>query len=142
MSDSHPRVFISYAREDQDDAVRIYDALRSLGCRPWMDIRDLLGGQQWKYEVAMAVRACDYFVALFSSRSLARRGYFHKELSEALEVWDETPYSDIYLIPIRLNDCKPTERPDDAAASLSAQLATHQTHVRRALLRAIELLQD
>jgi TIR domain len=40
-------VFISYVREDQPTAIRLYQDLKSLGADPWIDKYDLVGGQGW-----------------------------------------------------------------------------------------------
>ena len=54
-----------------------------------------------------AIRNSQYFLALLSSNSVARRGYVHREMVEALEVLDESPDADTFVIPVRLNDCQP-----------------------------------
>jgi len=35
-----------------------------------------------------------------------QRGYIHKELNEAIQIKEEIPYSEIFLIPVRLDECK------------------------------------
>jgi hypothetical protein len=44
-----------------------------------------------------------------SSRSLSKRGFVQKELRLALEVMDELPPETVFVIPIRLDSCSPTE---------------------------------
>ncbi len=44
------RVFISYAREDIEEAKRIYSNLKEAGVKPWMDEFDIDPGQTWKSE--------------------------------------------------------------------------------------------
>jgi hypothetical protein len=100
-----PRVFISYAREDVEAARRLYEDLKEAGLNPWMDEVNLRAGQQWKVGIRYAIRDCRYFIALLSSTSASRKGYVHKEMKEALELLDMFPDTEVFLIPVRLNDC-------------------------------------
>ncbi len=102
------KVFISYAREDADMANRVYSDLKAHGVEPWLDTVDLLPGARWKTAVAGAVRECRYFLALMSSSSVNKRGYVQKELRHALDVLDELPQTEIFLIPVRLDECRPS----------------------------------
>lgn len=101
------RIFISYAREDAEIARRIYRDLKALGAEPWLDTECLLPGQKWSQEVGKAIRSSDFFLALLSNTALGKRGYVQKELREALSVLDEIPEGSIYLLPVRLDDCRP-----------------------------------
>lgn len=103
-----PKVFISYAREDVEVAKKIRDNLQALGIQVWIDSDSLKPGQNWKLEIEKAIHESTYFLALLSSKSLSKRGYVQKELREALNVLDEIPFSDIFLIPVRLDNCMPS----------------------------------
>jgi hypothetical protein len=107
---NRPSVFISYGREDAAEARRLYADLAGAGMRPWMDPINLLPGQRWKAAIGEAIESSRFFVALLSSRSVDRRGYVHREIIDALEVLDTYPEHDIYLIPARLDDCRPSHR--------------------------------
>jgi hypothetical protein len=98
-------VFVSYARQDAEAAQRIYRALQNAGCHPWLDTYDLRPGERWGISIQEAIKRCRYFLALLSSRSVARKGYVHTELSRAMDELDAYPESQIYLIPARLDDC-------------------------------------
>lgn len=100
-------VFISYARENEKQALRLYSDLRRAGVDVWLDREALLPGQQWKTTIENAIRNSRYFLALLSSESVNRRGYVQKELMIALDVLDEFPSADIFLIPARLDACAP-----------------------------------
>ena len=103
-----PKVFISYAREDADMAMRLYHDLQAASVEPWLDKECLLPGQRWSDAITDAIRASDYFLALFSSTAISKRGYVQKELREALEVLEQIPDNMIYVIPARLDECEPT----------------------------------
>lgn len=100
--------FISYAREDANSAARLYTDLKAAGATPWLDAKDLRAGQRWKAAIKDAISQSRYFIALLSSRSINKRGYVQKELRQALEVLDEFSDLDVFLVPVRLDDCQPT----------------------------------
>lgn len=102
------RIFISYAREDRDSALRLYRELRQAGLEPWIDVEDLVGGQDWRLAVGEAIRSSSYFVALISKNSVSKKGYVQKELREAMEVLQQLPPGQIYLVPVRLDESVPT----------------------------------
>lgn len=103
-----PEVFISYAREDRDRAEELYRNLRGEGFDAWIDSHDLLPGANWKSEIRKTLRASEYMVILLSERSMTKRGYFHSEIRDALDVVREQPQDKIFLIPARLEPCQPS----------------------------------
>jgi hypothetical protein len=105
-NNQNKRVFISYAREDLEVAKRLYNYLKAVGLEPWLDRESLLPGQKWKGAIKDAIQNCRYFIPLLSSNSVEGRGFVQRELKEALEVLDEFPSNDIFVIPSRLNNCR------------------------------------
>ncbi len=103
------RVFISYGREDAATARRLYDDLAKAGLGPWLDEKDLLAGQKWRETIPKAIKECRYFLALLSSQSLSKRGYVQKELKTALDILDEFPQDEIFVIPVRVDECEPQD---------------------------------
>lgn len=108
MTEESNIVFISYAREDFDVAKRLYSDLKSAGLSVWFDKESLLPGSKWKVAIIQAIRKSRYFLALLSDNSVNKTGYVQKELREALDLVDEFPESKIFIIPVRLDACKPT----------------------------------
>jgi hypothetical protein len=100
-------IFISYAREDQDIALRLYSDFMSAGLKPWIDKENLLPGQNWKQTITKAIAESSYFIALLSTNSVSKKGYIQKELKIAFDVWSELPPSTIFIIPVRIEDCEP-----------------------------------
>lgn len=100
-----PKVFVSYSRDDYNIASEIYLFLKENRCIPWMDRYDLVPGQEWKLEIHKNIKSSDFFVACLSNNSISKKGYVQKELKEAMSILDEVPEGQIFIIPIRLDDC-------------------------------------
>jgi hypothetical protein len=103
-------VFISYAREDSDNAVWLHGRLRADGFEAWMDKANLGPGQQWEYEIRKAIRSAAAVLICLSRSAVDKFGYFQKEISLALDIADEAPEGRAFIIPIRLDDCVIPER--------------------------------
>lgn len=106
---SEGRIFISYAHEDEGAAKRFYTGLKSAGLDPWIDFECLRPGENWKNAIKQAIKGSRYFLAIISTNSVNKRGYVQKEIKEALEALDEFPDYDIFLIPVRLDECEPSQ---------------------------------
>jgi hypothetical protein len=100
--------FLSYAREDAESAQRLYDVLTDAGATVWFDKESLGPGEKWQPAIRRGIHQSRYFLALLSSGSISKKGYVQRELREAFQILDEYPDDEIYLIPIRVNSCKPT----------------------------------
>jgi TIR domain-containing protein len=74
------KIFISYARRNQQRVSSVAQRIRQLGHEVWMD-NTLAGGQAWWDEILTEIRACDAFVPMVSEASLeseactSERGY-------------------------------------------------------------------
>ncbi len=109
VSPQEKRVFISYENEDWETAVMLYNDLKSAGASPWAHHIDLLPGLNRKKVIREVIRNCRYFLKLLSSNSLSIRGDATKEMKIALDITDEFPHSEIFIIPIRIDDCAPID---------------------------------
>lgn len=98
-------IFISYAKEDFHYARKLYDNLNNLGFEVWLDKEKLLPGQNWEVEIPKAVRKSKYFIPLFTNTSVSKRGFVQREFRIALEVALEIPEGEIFIIPLRLDNC-------------------------------------
>lgn len=108
MAEKPLSVFISYAREDGEHAQKLCSELKSLGVDPWLDRDKLLPGQKWRAEIEFAIRKADFFIALLSFNSVGKRGYVQKELRLGIDILEQVPDSDIFLIPARIDGCEPS----------------------------------
>jgi hypothetical protein len=102
-------VFLSYAREDERQAEQLYMDLRRAEVDVWMDKKCLLPGQNWEHEIRKAIRRAKYFLALVSKSSVGKRGFVQREMRIALDVLDEVPIDQVYLIPVRVDDSEPPD---------------------------------
>ncbi len=113
------KVFISYAREDIETARRLCDDLRKAGADTWLDDDELIPGQNWKTEITKAIKKSRHFIALLSTNSVEKRGFVQTELKEAVKVLSEIPSKNIFIIPVRIDDCGiPDELTDFHCADL------------------------
>jgi formylglycine-generating enzyme required for sulfatase activity len=100
------RIFLCHANEDKAQVREVYHRLRAIdGCEPWLDEEDLLPGQDWDYEIKQALKTSDFILIFLSRTSVAKRGYFQREMKLVLDAWQELPEGAIHTIPIRLDDC-------------------------------------
>ena len=97
--------FISYAKEDRNQAFGLMKELHKNGMLTWFDEKDLLPGDFWEEKIEMAIETSDYFIALFSSNTLNKRGYKHREIEYALKQKSKRPHMSRFIIPILLDDC-------------------------------------
>jgi hypothetical protein len=100
------RVFIGYASEDTNKAERLFKQLTAKGFAAWLDRRRLLPGQDWPQRIEDAVASSDFFIACFSTTSIRKKGGFQTEVRLALECANRMPLDDVFLIPVRLDDCR------------------------------------
>ena len=105
-----PQIFLCHASEDLASVRGIYELLREHGFRPWLDKEDLLPGQIWSQEIPKVLRCSHYVLIFFSKTSVHKRGYVQKEFKLALQVLEEIPEGEIFIIPLRLDECEVPDR--------------------------------
>jgi len=112
--DERPRVFLSYASQDQSKVTWLRDGLRARGLDPWMDTEGLRGGDDWARVLEKSVASCDYFV-LCQSHQLAQRtfSYVHKEVEYARDRQSQAAETVRYLFPVLLDDSAPLDKLSD-----------------------------
>jgi len=99
------RIFISYAKEDLRAVEELYQKLIRKKLKPWMADKDILPGERIESATKKAVQQSDFFLAVLSSKTVKKQGRHLKNLKKALDIWDEKLSDDIYLIPLRLDEC-------------------------------------
>lgn len=104
------RVFLCHTEEDRWITHELHSQLSSVG---WLDIWDhnfnLLPGNNWEYEIRMAIYEADVVIACLSNQSIQKEGYFQKDLRMAMDIALEKKNGTDYLIPLRLERCEVPE---------------------------------
>ncbi len=102
---ARPSVFLSYASEDREAARRLRDVLPNYGLDVWYDESELGGGEAWDQKIRRQIRECDYFMALVSARTEARReGYFRREWRLAVERTLDMADDHLFLLPVVIDE--------------------------------------
>lgn len=110
MNDSRTRVFLCHASEDKPVVIEIYHRLKTDGFSPWLDVEDILPGQDWDREIRNALKSASVVLIFFSTISVSKRGYVQREFKIALDILEELPEGEIFIIPIRIDSCVLPER--------------------------------
>jgi len=110
MAHETPHVFLSYSHEDIGMTKGVYSDLKHYGVDVWLDSESLMPGDKWRDRIQDAIEDSRCFVALLSTQSMTKRGFVQKELKTALDVLDSFPDSESYIIPVRLCECKISNR--------------------------------
>ncbi|MBI5295358.1 MAG: toll/interleukin-1 receptor domain-containing protein [Chloroflexi bacterium] len=98
------KVFISYAHIDQVRAYDLYKRLSRDGINAWIDTVDLLPGQERELKVEKAIRDADIVLACHS-KHFTKAGFQQKEMKIAHDVSAEKPKGEIFIIPVRFEEC-------------------------------------
>jgi len=103
-------VFVSYASQDADAAIRICTALRAADIEVWFDQSELRGGEAWDASIRRQVKSCRLFLPVISANTQAREeGYFRREwnlaVSRTLGMADDAAF----VIPVVIDSTRDTE---------------------------------
>jgi hypothetical protein len=99
------RVFLLYARQDEEPVRRLYRRLLKEGADVWWDQAKLLPGQDWAFEIRKAIQRSDVVLACLSKQFNKQGGFRHEELRIALEKAASLPEGETFVIPARLEAC-------------------------------------
>jgi hypothetical protein len=103
------RTFLCHSSADKPAVRLLYERLRAEGIEPWLDVKNLLPGQDWDLEIRRAVHDSHVVLVCLSNQS-TRAGYLQKEIKFVLDRADEQPEGIIFLIPLKLEECEVPER--------------------------------
>ncbi|MBI5293827.1 MAG: SUMF1/EgtB/PvdO family nonheme iron enzyme [Chloroflexi bacterium] len=105
------RVFLCHSSHDKPAVRELYDRLLAEGwIDPWLDEKKLLPGQDWDLAIEKAVEESHAVLACLSQNSVTKEGYIQKELRFVLDFALTKPEEEIFVIPLRLEDCQPPRR--------------------------------
>lgn len=103
-------VFVSYVREDFKIIDKLKNELEAKGITVWLDRDQIRAGEQWQAAIRKAIREGAFFIACFSdSYGRKAKSYMNAELGIAVEELRLRQPDRIWLIPVRLSDCKVPE---------------------------------
>jgi hypothetical protein len=101
------RVFLCHSSGDKPIVRELYQKLSTEGwIDAWLDEEKLLPGQDWDYEIAEALDNSDAVIVFLSTASVSKEGYVQKEMRAVLDLALEKPEGMIFILPVRLDDCK------------------------------------
>jgi len=100
------KVFISYVGDNYDAAEELYDLFQNNDLDPWLDKKKLKIGQDWNLYIQEAIEKSDFIVMLFSTKSVLKRSFYQKELRTALRLVEEKLPTDIFILPVKVEDCE------------------------------------
>ncbi len=105
------RVFLCHSSNDKPAVRELYQKLRAEPwIQPWLDEEELYPGQDWNLEIQKAIKETDAIIVCISKSTTTKEGYVQKEIKKALDFSDEKPEGAVFIIPVRLEECKPPER--------------------------------
>jgi energy-coupling factor transporter ATP-binding protein EcfA2 len=131
-----PRVFLSYSREDQEEAMELHERLLAAGMQSWIDIEEILPGEPWPIRIDSAIRDSDV-VLLLLSKNTSRT--LNPEIRMAVELQRER--SNIFIIPVRLERCEIPDALSDLQW-VDLFLEGSFTRLKRAIYSAMERRKD
>jgi TolB-like protein len=100
-------VFLSYASQDADAAVRIAEALRAAGVDVWLDQSELRGGDAWDAQIKKQIHECALFIPVISAATRARgEGYFRREWNLAARRLLDMASDTAFLVPVVIDDTR------------------------------------
>lgn len=92
------KIFISYARADEEFVLKLAKDLRAAGVDLWLDQFDISPGMTWDEAVEAALEACPNFMIVLSENAVDSRSV-NDEVSFALEENKD-------IIPVLYKQCK------------------------------------
>jgi hypothetical protein len=98
-------VFLTYAHSDKIAVRKLYHRLTRNRIAVWLDEKELFPGQNWKREIRQAILKSALVIVCLSKQFNKQGGYRHEELKIALERAQAIPDAQIFLIPVRLENC-------------------------------------
>ncbi len=109
ISDKRPlKVFLCHAHSDVPAVRALYNRLVKDGVDAWLDKEKLLPGQDWELEIRKAVRESDVVIVCLS-KQFNQAGFRQKEVRLALDTAMEKPEGEIFIVPVRLEECDSLE---------------------------------
>lgn len=106
LSADAPVVFISYASEDKDYAISLYNELEKKGIKPWLDKENLRCGDRWEEVITKAINEEINYFLLLQSKALHSRSesVVFTELDIAKKRQTRFAEGINFIIPVKIDD--------------------------------------
>ena len=102
-------IFVSYAHEDLEAAVRLADGLRAAGLEVWFDKKALQMGDDWARSIRRGIERCSLFLPVVSRQAVSeenRRRYFWREWNDADEFARGMAPDEVFIVPVVIDDTR------------------------------------
>jgi TolB-like protein/Tfp pilus assembly protein PilF len=107
VTDPGNAVFLSYASQDAEAALRLCNALRAAGIEVWFDQSELRGGDAWDASIRKQIKTCTLFVPVISHATHDRvEGYFRLEWKLAVDRSHLMAAGRPFLLPVVIDDTR------------------------------------
>lgn len=100
-----PNTFLCHSHSDRETVHALWSRLKRDGVDVWLDRENLQPGQNWEREIRKAIITSDVVVACLSRGFNKQNGFRHEELRIALEKAGLIPDGEVFIIPVRLEEC-------------------------------------
>ena len=110
MSSPSAAIFLSYASEDTQAALRVCEALRAEGLEVWFDKSELRGGDAWDNAIRDRIKDCALFLPVISANTQRRtEGYFRLEWRLAEQRSHLMAKGRPFIVPVAIDDTPESE---------------------------------
>jgi hypothetical protein len=99
------KVFLCHAHSDRETVRALWSRLKRDGVDAWLDREKLQPGQNWEREIHKAILKSHVVIICLSNGFNEQGGFRHKELKIALKKADVIPDDEVFIIPVRLEEC-------------------------------------
>lgn len=102
-------IFVSYASEDRNAALRLVEGLRAARLDVWFDRRELRPADDWARSIERGIEHCALFLPLISRASLAeenRRRYFWREWNAAANRAAGMAPDEEFIVPVVVDETR------------------------------------
>ncbi len=99
-------IFLIYAHGDKEAVRKLHQRLVRDGINAWLDEQNLQPGQDWQHEIRRAILHSDIVLVCLTRAFDRQPGYRHEELKIALEKAKLFEDEKVFIIPVRLEECK------------------------------------
>lgn len=101
--------FLIHAHSDRDVVHKLHQRMEADGLNVWLDAERLQPGQDWQNEIRNALLKCEVVIVCLSHGFDKQQGYRHEELKLALDKANFLPNDEVFIIPVRLEECETPE---------------------------------